>query len=113
MATIENTTFTFSIKNFDVSPSYNGLTNVVTRVHWGYTGLYIDNSGKSWSQLVYGVSDISAPDPMSFTPFEELTFDIVNNWLNQILNISDLQYNITVLINDRINPPTVTMDVPW
>ena len=89
------------------------MTNVVTRVHWGYTGIYIDNTGKPWSQLIYGVSDINAPDPIAFTPFESLTLDVVTNWLNQVLNVSDLQNSITSLIADRITPPSVTMGVPW
>lgn len=113
MATPDNTSFSFTVNNFDVALHSNGLTNVVTRVHWGYTGLYTDISGNPWSQLIYGVCDISSPDPSVFTPFESLTLDIVTGWLNQILNISDLQNSIVSLINDRINPPTVTMVTPW
>ena len=69
--------------------SPNGMINVVTRVHWGYTGIYTDSIGTPWSQLNYGVSDITPPDPLSFVSFESLTLDLVTNWLNQVFGSLD------------------------
>jgi hypothetical protein len=113
MANKENTIFSWDIKHFDVVPNANGMENVITRIHWEYKGSYTDNNGTPYSQLIYGVADINAPDPMSFVPFSQISFEQATNWLHKVLNVPDLQNTITVLMNNRINPPVITMSVPW
>lgn len=60
----EHWTFT----HFDVLGSENGLTNVVSVIHWRLTL----TDGLRTAE-VYGSTDLGDADPQSFTPFGEIT----------------------------------------
>lgn len=102
-------TYNWDINYIEVKPSLDDLTNVVSIVKWTYKGVspeYINGE-------ITGETTIPSPQSESFIPYNSLTKEIVVSWLENILNVSDLQLRVDTQIDFIINPPTVTLPLPW
>lgn len=96
------------ISAMDTAPSEDGLIDVVKTVHWRrqeQDGEYVAD--------VYGAMGCSAPDPMAYTPYADLTFDQVCSWLEANLNVAALDANLDQQIENQKNPPIVQLPLPW
>jgi len=67
-----------------------GLSNVVNSIPWTYTGT--DEYGRIYS--IEGDTQVGAPNPELFTPFEDLTRPIVEGWLASALDVPAMQAQI-------------------
>lgn len=76
------TTYAWTEHDLEVAPTEAGLTNVVKRVIAVYTA---DDGTKTYSQLVNVTLD--PPDPMDFTPFEDLTLLQVTGWMEALIQM--------------------------
>jgi hypothetical protein len=102
-------TYNWDINFIEVKPSLDDLTNVVSIVTWTYNGISPDEIiGK-----INGETTIPTPQSESFIPYNTLTKEIVVTWLENILNVSDLQLRVDTQINLIKNPPTVKLPLPW
>ena len=55
-----------------------------------------------------------APPSGSFTPYEDLTQEQVLDWCYANgVDKNAIEANVTQQINDQINPPVVTLPLPW
>lgn len=102
-------TYSWVINSMEVIPSLDGLTNVVNTVNWSYNGVSPTNTNGSISSN----SIMPLPTSEDFTPYNELTQEIVIFWLESTLNISNLQTRVDAQINLIENPPTVELLPPW
>lgn len=96
------------ISAMDTAPSEDGLIDVVKTVHWRrqeQDGEYVAD--------VYGAMGCSAPDPMAYTPYADLTFDQVCSWLEANLNVEEIDANLDLQIANQKNPPIVNLPLPW
>ena len=80
------TTYTLNIDSVNCAISKYGLSNVVVGVNWSYVA---DNGIKNYG--VSGTQEVAEPNPLEFTPLEQLTKEIVLTWLENIKDFS--QYN--------------------
>lgn len=103
---------TWIILAMDTKPSEDGLDNVVSCVHWRRQASE-EVDGKSYLVEIYGAMGCSAPDPMAFTPYEDLTFDQVCGWLEANLDVAELDNSLATQIEDQKNPPIVQLPLPW
>ena len=115
MSTIQPV-FTWVIASLIVRPNTDGLSNVVSTVHWRYHAEYTDSNGTPeppvYTAEIYG--SYNPPLPTSeFIPYEQLTKDIVIQWLEAGLDIQSLQSGLTAMIENKIVPPVVEMALPW
>ena len=100
------------ISSMDTAPSEDGLTDVVKTVHWRRDAKEIDGD-KTYYGDVYGAMGCSAPDPMAYTPYADLTFDQVCSWLEANLDTAALDMALDSQIENQKNPPIVTLPLPW
>lgn len=100
------------ISAMDTAPSEDGLTDVVKVVHWRRNAEEKDGD-KTYYGDIYGTMACSAPDPMSFKPYNELTFDEVCTWLESNMDVNQIDENLDKQIEYQKNPPIVQLPLPW
>lgn len=103
------------ISKLKCKTSEGGLTNVVQRIKWRYKFTETVD-GKEYSTELYGSLDLPEPDQNSFTLFEDLTKQQVEDWI--IINmgndyIQSLEQQLYININELISPTTVLLDPPF
>lgn len=69
----EQITYQWTISALDCAVSKDGLTNVVKTIHWRYRGANENNI----TAEVYGAQSVGDPNSEEFTPFENLTKEVV------------------------------------
>lgn len=110
-----NATITWKVTSMDSYPKLEEYTDVVFNVHWDCLGEE-EYSGSIYNSRVYGVTGLTFVSGSSFTPYSELTQDQVLNWVWESMGDeqkSNFEQSAQSMINDQINPPIVTLPLPW
>jgi len=103
-------TYTFVVTQLEIAPSFDGETDVVTRVRYNYNG--VNEGGISGSFA--GATPVPAPASGStFIPFDELTQDEVIDWLEIYADKPHMQVQIAKQIENQIHPHYVPAPLPW
>lgn len=102
------TTYQWTISALDCAVSKDGLTNVVETIHWRYRGTNEDGI----TTETYGAQAVGDPNPEEFTPFADLTEEVVTLWLEEIMDMEEIKSNIETQINALENPTHVTLQLP-
>ena len=101
-------TILWLIERLLVKPTEGTLTDVVITADWRCNG-----TDETYSGTCYGSCSF-APPSGSFTPYEDLTQDQVLQWcFANGVDQAAIEANVTQQINDQINPPVVTLPLPW
>ena len=101
-------TYTWDIPAVDCRPTEGDLSTVVYNVHWRYNG--VDSSENTGT--IIGTHLVGAPDPADFTPFADLTKDIVVSWIEPEMDMVELKANVDAQISEKENPTTETFPLP-
>jgi hypothetical protein len=101
-------TLSWIIERLLVKPTEGSLTDVVITADWRCNGTQDQYSGTCYGSCSF------APPSGEFTPYDELTEAQVLNWCyaNRV-DQAAIEANVTQQINDQINPPVVTLPLPW
>ena len=109
-------TILWLIERLLVKPTEGSLTDVVITADWRCNGTEITGSGdteQTYSGTCYGSCSF-APPSGSFTPYEDLTQDQVFGWCYENgVDQSAIEANVSLQIENQINPPVVTLPLPW
>ena len=109
-------TLSWIIERLLVKPTEGSLTDVVITADWRCSGTEITGSGdteKTYSGTCYGSCSF-APPSGSFTPYDELTEAQVLQWCYENgVDKTAIEANVTAQIENQINPPVVTLPLPW
>ncbi len=108
-------TYTWEIDKMECYPEYEGESDVVFNVHWKYRGTEIVN-GNSYSSKLVGRQYVPVDSIQVFVPFENLTLQIVSEWVELQLGEFQMQSMQTVIANsiqNQINPIEVSKNPPW
>jgi hypothetical protein len=101
-------TILWIIERLLVKPTEGSLTDVVITADWRCNG-----TDETYSGTCYGSTSFSPPTG-EFTPYEDLTQEQVLNWCYENgVDQAAIEANVTQQINDQINPPVVTLPLPW
>ena len=109
--------YQWKISALDYAVSQDGLSNVVTTVHW--TCSKEDENGNSGS--AYGTHSLPAPDPNNFTAWDNLDEFTVLSWMtaDMIAKADDgenpalaIEAAIDAQIAEKANP-TNGSGLPW
>ena len=101
-------TILWLIERLLVKPTEGTLTDVVITADWRCNG-----SQESFSGTCYGSCSF-APPSGSFTPYEDLTQEQVLQWCYENgVDKTAIEANVTLQIENQINPPVVTLPLPW
>ena len=101
-------TILWIIERLLVRPTEGSLTDVVITADWRCNGTQDQYSG-----TCYGSCSFQPPSG-EFTPYEDLTEAQVLGWCySNGVDQAAIEANVTQQINDQINPPVVTLPLPW
>jgi hypothetical protein len=100
-------TFKWQVMQLDVLASENELSNVVKSVHWKH----IATDGTNTNEI-YGELRIDSPNTESFISYDSLSESNVISWLENKLDVADLQLRQTNRIQELSNKPTAKK-LPW
>ena len=101
-------TLSWLIERLLVKPTEGSNTDVVITADWRCNG-----SDDTYSGTCYGSCSF-APPSSEFTPYEDLTQDQVLQWCySNGVDQATIEANVTAQIENQINPPVVTLPLPW
>jgi len=101
-------TINWIIERLLVKPTEGSLTDVVITADWRCNGTQDQYSGTCYGSCSF------QPPTGEFTPYEDLTEAQVLNWCYANgVDKTAIEANVTQQINDQINPPVVTLPLPW
>jgi hypothetical protein len=102
------TTISWIIERLLVKPTEGDKTDVVITADWRCTG-----SQDQYSGTCYGSASF-APPTGSFTPYPDLTQEQVLSWcFASGVDKTAIEANVTAQIENQINPPVVSLPLPW
>jgi hypothetical protein len=104
-------TYTWNFNPLESYPTASGETDVVFLVHWQLYG-----STGSYQSSVIGTQNVTYETGSVFILFNELTYDIVYNWMTASMGIETMnQITASVYqnIENQINPPVLIQQAPW
>jgi hypothetical protein len=114
--------FDFVISQLDSIHSIDGMDKVISTIHWrankAFEDLYIDNKNQERQYITftadtYGALAVDAPHEASFTPYDEVTKEMVESWLTASLDCEAIEANLDAQIENFLNPPIVAYPLPW
>ena len=101
-------TILWLIERLLVKPVEGSETNVVITADWRCNG-----TDETYSGTCYGSCSFQPPSG-SFTPYEDLTQEQVLQWCYENgVDQSAIEANVTLQIENQINPPVLTLPLPW
>jgi len=101
-------TILWLIERLLVKPTEGSNTDVVITADWRCNG-----TDETYSGTCYGSCSF-APPTGSFTPYPDLTQDQVLGWCYANgVDQAAIEANVTAQIANQINPPVVSLPLPW
>lgn len=96
------------ISQLDSIPSIDGMDKVISVIYYraqkAHEGFTADTCGSAFMQ---------APHEASFTPYNEVTKEMVEGWLTDSLDCEAIEANLDGQIENFLNPPVVAYGLPW
>jgi hypothetical protein len=104
--------FDWIISAMDCKIHEGEMTDVVQTVHWRYNATDVVEE-KTYFAEMYGATAVGEPTPENFTDYNSLTKEQVVGWLEETLDVTMMQENLTKQIELQINPIDVTLPPPF
>jgi kynureninase len=104
--------FSFLISQLDSIPSLDGMDKVISTIHWRAQKQY-EEDVIHFTADTYGALAVDAPHEASFTPYDEVTKEMVEGWLESGLDCEAIEANLDAQIENFLNPPIVAYPLPW
>lgn len=104
-------TYTWVIEAMDCAPQLYGHTDVVVAVHWRKNA-----TDGTYNATTHGIVGVTYTPHSPFTPYADLTQQKVIGWIEEAIGIEKFSQIIARLdqqIADQVNPPVVTLPLPW
>jgi hypothetical protein len=95
----------------EVEKNKDNLLNVIKGVYWVYS---VKDNGYEVS--IHGAVDLSDPSPASFTPYESVTKQQVQNWVEEVFGqktLVDMKFNLNELLTQQQTKTKETQTPPW
>jgi len=101
-------TLSWIIERLLVKPTEGSNIDVVITADWRCNG-----TDETYSGTCYGSCSFQPPSG-EFTPYEDLTQEQVLNWCYANgVDQAAIEANVTLQIENQIDPPVVTLPLPW
>ncbi len=115
--------FNWVISQLDSIPSIDGMDKVISTIHYRaqkvYTETIFDAETETSSDKdlftadTYGALAVGTPHEASFTPYDEVTKEMVEGWLTEGLDCEAIEANLDAQIQNFLNPKIVAYPLPW
>jgi hypothetical protein len=103
----------FVISQLDSIPTLNGMEKVISTIHWRAQKTHQVDGTDVFTADTYGALSVGAPHEASFTPYEEVTKEMVEGWLTDALDTEAIEANLDAQIQNFLTPPIVAYALPW
>ena len=100
------------INQMDCVPKDGDLIDFVVNVYWFRIAKETINE-KEYFASIYDSQTFSKDEITNFIPYEDLTYEIVCEWLDSSLDVEALDANLDAQIENQVNPPIVTLPLPF
>ena len=78
-----------------------------------YTAHYtVDANDGTYSAGAYGSIGLEQPDPNNIIPYANLTPEIVIGWVQDRLNVEEIEDSLQAQLDEK-NSPTTATGLPW
>ena len=104
--------FNWVISQLDTFPLLDGMEKVIIAIHWRAQKQYQEDV-IHFTADTYGSMLVDAPHEASFTPYDEVTMEMVEGWLESSLDCEAIEANLDSQIENFLNPPIVNYGLPW
>jgi kynureninase len=104
--------FNWVISQLDSIPSLDGMDKVISVIHYRAQKQY-EEDVVHFTADAYGALSVEAPHEASFTPYDEVTKEMVEGWLTESLDCEAIEANLDAQIQNFLNPPIVAYPLPW
>lgn len=88
----------------------NGIPNVVTHVNYMCIAQDLERSSKA-TGAISGSIPVPSPDPNNFITLDNLTSSVLEGWINQGIQKSDVESSCTELLENELTPPVQWVNV--
>jgi hypothetical protein len=105
--------FTWVISQLDSIPSLDGMDKVISVIHYRAQKYLPLEDDKIFTADTYGSLSVDAPHEASFTPYDEVTKAMVEEWLEAGLDCEAIEANLDAQIENFLNPPLVAYPLPF
>jgi hypothetical protein len=111
-------TYNWTINPLEAYPLHGGETDVVFTAHWQLhaTSGSLEESGSIYTATSIGTERVTYHSGSEFIPFENLTLEIVQGWVEGAMGeeqVNNMKAALATQIENKINPPVVTLQSPW
>ena len=107
--------YNWDCKTVDVNPTVGDYTDVVFNVHWKVWGSLTPEGGSEVvSDRVIGAQMVSIDPNESFISFDDLTNEIITEWVKSALGedeVLKIEQKIQNDINEQMVPSTYTVTI--
>ena len=100
--------FSWIISQLDSIPSLDGMDKVISVIHYRAQKQHEDFTADT-----YGALSVDAPHEASFTPYDEVTKEMVEGWLEAGLDTEAIEANLDAQIENFLNPKILAYPLPW
>lgn len=100
------------ISEMGVKNQEDTLQDIVIIIYWSRQATEVDG-GKTYSTETTGTLTLLPPDPQNFTPYNQLTKQQVEGWLDELLPVSNIDSILDDQINQQKHPQTSVLPLPW
>jgi hypothetical protein len=100
--------FNWIISQLDSIPSIEGMDKVISVIHYR-----AQKQSEGYLAESYGCLGVDAPHEANFTPYDEVTKEMVEGWLEAGLDIEAIEANLSSQIENFLNPPIVVYPLPF
>lgn len=106
--------FNWVISQLESIPHYpiGGMDKVIKVIHYRAQKQY-EEDVIHFTADTYGAISLEAPHEASFTPYDEVTKEMVEGWLEAGLDTEAIEANLDAQIENFLNPPIVAYPLPW
>jgi hypothetical protein len=108
-------TYFWTINPLEAYPTASGETDVVFTAHWQLHATETVGETTYTAQSI-GTQGLTYTSGSAFTPFEELTLEQVQGWVEGAMGeeqVNNMKASLATNIANQINPPVVTLTSPW
>lgn len=100
------------ISAMEVKNQVGDLEKVVFTIHYRRQATEVVGD-KTYFEETYSTVNLPAPEVDKFTPYNDLTKEIVEGWLNQVLPVEAIDASLDAKIEAQKNPQISKPALPW
>ena len=105
----------WTINPLEAYPTASGESDVVFTAHWQLHATEQVNETTYAAQSI-GTQQLNYQSGSAFIPFNELTLETVQGWVENAMGeeqVNNMKIGLANTIANQINPPSVTLQSPW